>query len=431
MNYEMRLSIQHSTFSIQHSAFRTPRPALVGEKSAFAWKFRALALHLYFVLFFLSPLSSLRGFPIMPFDQGSITFRICRLPESMPENTIERFAEFAAQPLANVTDEPCWGWVSPRHLLDDVIDETTIKVGAFYHLCLRQAERKIPASLLTAECRMIELARMAETGSEKLGNRARRSIKAEVQQRLLPQMPPQLSGIYFAIDTLENMLYTTAISPRQLEIFLAHFGKVIGFEPMPLTPENIAEELFELDPAAVPALNISPDPKRNLLEGAGTLGENFLTWLWFFQEERGGNLPPTKLGDFSLLIDGPLVFVAEGPGAFESAIRKGAPTLSAEAKASLTVGKKLKRAKLTLARGDEEWSFNFDANEFIFRSLKLPESEALDKASLFEDRMNNLIILQNVLFALFQRFLKEMTDSAKASDYQAKAREWIKNFNGL
>ena len=366
----------------------------------------------------------------MPFDQGTITFRICRLPEPMPENTIERFAAFAAQPLANVTDEPSWGWVSPRHLLDDVIDESTVKIGAFYHLCLRQAERKIPASLLTAECRMIELARIAESGNEKIGSRARRSIKTEVQQRLLPQMPPQLSGVYFAIDTIENMLYTTATSPRQLEIFLAHFSKAIGFEPITLTPDMLAAEIFELDPAAVPALNISPDPKRDQQEGSGTLGENFLTWLWFFQEERNGNLPPTKLGEFGLLVDGPMVFVAEGPGAFESTIRKGAPTLSAEAKASLTVGKKLKRAKLVLARGEEEWSFAFDADEFIIRGLKLPESEALDKDSLFEDRMNNLILLQNVLFALFQRFLKEMTDTAKANDYQAKAREWIKNLDG-
>jgi hypothetical protein len=366
----------------------------------------------------------------MPFDQGTITCRICRLPEPMPEDAIERFAAFAALPLERVTDEPSWGWVSPRHLLDDVIDESTVKIGAFYHLCLRQAERKIPASLLTAECRMVELARMAESGSEKLGSRARRSIKTEVQQRLLPQMPPQLSGVYFAIDTIENMLYTSATSPRQLEIFLAYFSKTVGFEPIPLTPDMLAAELFELDPAAVPALNISPDPNHSQMEGAGTLGANFLTWLWFFQEERHGNLPPTKLGDFGLLIDGPMVFVAEGPGAFESTIRKGAPTLSAEAKASLTVGKKLKRAKLVLARGEEEWALTLDADEFILRGLKLPDSEALDKASLFEDRMNNLILLQNVLFALFQRFLKEMTDTAKANDYQAKAREWIKNLDG-
>ena len=87
----------------------------------------------------------------MPFDQGTITFRICRLPQSMPEDAIEKFAALVAPPLEDIQDEPVWGWVSPRHLLDTRIDETTIKFAGHYHLCLRQAERKIPASLLTAE----------------------------------------------------------------------------------------------------------------------------------------------------------------------------------------------------------------------------------------------------------------------------------------
>ena len=44
----------------------------------------------------------------MPFDQGTISFRICRLPESMPQDAVERFAQFAAQDLDQVLDEPMW-----------------------------------------------------------------------------------------------------------------------------------------------------------------------------------------------------------------------------------------------------------------------------------------------------------------------------------
>ena len=109
----------------------------------------------------------------MPFDQGNITFRICRLPQSMPEDAIEKFAALVAPPLEDIQDEPVWGWVSPRHLLDTRIDETTIKFAGHYHLCLRQAERKIPASLLTAECRMVELTRMAEKDVDHLNKSSR------------------------------------------------------------------------------------------------------------------------------------------------------------------------------------------------------------------------------------------------------------------
>jgi hypothetical protein len=34
--------------------------------------------------------------------------------------------------------------------------------------------------------------------------------------------------------------------------------------------------------------------------------------------------------------------------------------------------------------------------------------------------------VQNVFFALFQRFLKELSDPQKAAEYQAAAKKWIK-----
>jgi hypothetical protein len=237
-------------------------------------------------------------------------------------------------------------------------------------------------------------------------------------------MPPQLSGTYFTIDPNDGLLYVTATSQKQLDMFLGLFCKTIGFEPVPLLPEIAAAELFDTDPEAVPPINISPELPDG--ETAGSLGQNFLTWLWCFLEERNGVLPQSKLGEFSMMIDGPLALVAEGPGAFESVIRKGSPTVSAEAKAALTVGKKLRQCKLILARGrGEEWAVTLDADEFVFRGLKLPEGEAMDPGSIFEERMTNLYVFQKVFFALFQRFLTEMADSGKRDAFQKMAKKWV------
>jgi hypothetical protein len=242
-------------------------------------------------------------------------------------------------------------------------------------------------------------------------------------------MPPQLSGTPVAIDLAEKLVYVGASSERQLDLFLDFFRKATGVEAVPVTPDYLAQELLGTDATEVPALNISPDLSDET--HSGTIGENFLTWLWYFQEERGGTLPPSRLGEFALLIDGPLVLACEGGCALESTIRKGTPTISAEAKAALLVGKKLRKAKLLLARGKgEEWSVTLDANEFVFRSLKVPEGEALDDISVFEDRMTNLYIFLCVIRALFQLFLKEMTNSETASAYQTKAKEWVKNHRG-
>ncbi|MCK5805375.1 MAG: recombination-associated protein RdgC [Lentisphaeria bacterium] len=365
----------------------------------------------------------------MPFDQGNVTFRICALPQAMPDDALERFAANAAASLEHVRDEPKWGWVSARHLLERRIDEETSVLGGHMHLCLRKAERKIPSALLKAECRMEELSQMAADGKETLGRKQRKTIKEDVTERLLPQMPPQLSGTYFTIDTSDNVLYVGAASEKQLEMFLGSFCDVIGFEPVPLVPEVVASEMFEIDPDSIPPLNISPEMGDG--DAAGTLGQSFLTWLWFFQEQRGGVLPQSKLGEFSLMVDGPLTFVAEGAGAFESVIRKGMPTVSAEAKAALTVGKKLKQAKVLLMRGQgEEWSLTLDADNFVFRGLKLPEGEAMDPHSVFDERMTNLYTFRKVFFALFQRFLKEMGDEGARREFQESAKQWVRDRDG-
>ena len=360
----------------------------------------------------------------MPFDNGSITFRACHLPQPMPKDALERFTAKAAASLEHLKDEPQWGWVSGRHLLESRIDEETAYLGGYLRLCLRQAERKIPSALLKAECCMVELSRLAEKESGMLNRKERKTIKEEVTDQLLPQMPPQLSGTQFVVDSNENRLYVGAASQKQLDLFLGFFCQTVGFEPIPMLPEVVAVDQFNVDPDAIPPLNFSPD----MPDGAagGTLGQNFLTWLWFYQEERRGVLPKTQLGEFGLMFDGPLVFVADGPGALESSIRKGMPTISAEAKAALKVGKKLKQAKLLLSRDREQWSVTLDADEFVFRSLKLPEGEAMDPGSIFEERMTNLYIFQKVFYSLFQRFIMEFKEPSKILAFQEKAKKWVR-----
>lgn len=366
----------------------------------------------------------------MGFDHGTISFRICTLPEALPKDVLERFAADHACSLDRVRDEPSWGWVSGRFLLETEINEDTSKIGSYYHVCLRQAERKIPAALLNAECRLAELSRMKADNVDHLNRKIRKEIKDEVKSRLAPQMPPSFIGSYCAIDPVANVLYVTATNDKQFDLFSGYFGKAMGFNPLPMTPDNLALSQYQIDPMDVPAVNISPEIDD--VNGAtGLLGENFLTWLWQFEEERNGVLPSTKLGDFNLMVDGPLTFVAEGKegsGAVESSLRKGTPTISAEARSAMLVGKKLRSAKLILARGKgEEWSCTMDASQFVFRGLKLPEGEALDPEDVFEERMANLDIFRQVIFELFHLYLTVMTNNAKRTEYQKKAKKWVEN----
>ena len=119
----------------------------------------------------------------MGFDRGSIAFRVCLLPQQLPQDAVARFAANAAGPLTQVYDEPSWGWVTGRFLLEtDITDENSL-FGSYIHVCLRQAEKKIPGSLMTAECRLEELVQMRARKVDHLNRKAIKEIKEEVDGR--------------------------------------------------------------------------------------------------------------------------------------------------------------------------------------------------------------------------------------------------------
>jgi hypothetical protein len=157
----------------------------------------------------------------------------------------------------------------------------------------------------------------------------------------------------------------------------------------------------------------------------GTAGREFLMWLWYCSEKRGGLVNIPEVGEIAYMVEGPLTFVMEGKGAHEITLKKGEPMLSAEARTALLSGKKLKKAKLKFVRGEEEWSFTFDADEFIFRSLKLPQTETYDRVGKFQERMVLLETLRESLFHLFREFVKERNSSAAWKETKAAMRKWV------
>ncbi len=373
----------------------------------------------------------------MPFDQGGVTFSLFHLPQPLPDDAVARFQRQAAGELKEVKDEPQWGWIGNRHLLDRVIDEQSAYSGGYLHLGLRQAQRKIPPSLLQAECRMQELTRMAQENLEFLNARARKEIKQDVIARLLPEMPPQLTGIPFYVDSNISRLYCGTVSQKQLDQFCAVFTDTFGFTPVQLTPEETVVKDLDVPAESLERINFSPDLTDNA--AGGTLGQDFLTWLWYFTSVNNGKLPKTRLGDFFCLVDGPLVMVDQSEndiGAREASIRKGLPTRSQEAQTALRTGKKLRQAKILCGlEGDGEnsqkefgWEVNLDADLFGFRSMKLPAGEAMDPESVFEERANSIHTFCELFFGLFGYFLNQIQDQEKFKALQKNARQWVNDW---
>ncbi len=360
----------------------------------------------------------------MPFDRSSVTCSVCLLPTELPEAALERFAARAAKSLEKVGTDPEWGWVSGRHLLETRIDDQTAFAGGYLHLALRITERRIPGALLRAQCRMRELAWEAENGREP-GRKQRKAIREEVTEQLQPEMPPQIRGIPFVVDANDQKLYLGTSSLKMEDLFLESFRETVGFEPLPLTPETYVAIVRELDIEDLHCLVFTPDPDQACEAEKSEVGRDFLTWLWFLQEEVG-EVNLQQYGRFAVMIDGPLVFEATGGGAMESIVRRGSPTISAEAKAALMVGKKLKKAKLFLRHdGGDIWSVTVDADRFVFSSLKLPEGEAMDAHSAFEERMTALYFFQRAFYGLFDQFLDEVRTRESATALEKRLHGWV------
>jgi len=358
----------------------------------------------------------------MGFESGSVSFRLLHLPQPLPERVVARFARHALPPLDTLGAGKVTGWVSGRHLLDRNLTDD----NAFYGGCLRvtlvTAERKIPAALYRAECRLEELTQLAASGQDRLSARVRSDIRQQVTARLLPQMPPQLKAVACVREPDGQRLWATALADRQMDDFILHFHQATGVSPIPITPEAAAArrqvDIRQWDVSCFSA-EAEGEPVSD------RVGHDFLTWFWFVSEARGGLLTVPELGSFGLLLEGPLTFVMEGGGAHEVLLRKGEPRLSAEAKAALLGGKKLKRARLTLARGDQAWVCTLDAERFIFRGLRLPSTEQVDAVSRFQDRVRLLALFQDAFLGIYDQFLAERNDAARWQKTLADMQRWV------
>jgi len=344
------------------------------------------------------------------------------VPGGLSEKCVEGFARYAAPPVSTLGSQPISGWVTGRHLLDRNITEESAYYGGYLRLTLMKAERKIPGALLRAECRIEELAEMEAKGVAFLKREARARIKDGVIARLLPSMPPALKGIPVIYDGRDRILYAGAMSDKQSDALAVSFKAATRINLIQITPVTAALERNKVNAADFEPSSYSPECEDD--SDNANPGRDFLTWLWFFSERKGG-LIETEFGEFGVMIEGPLVFIHEGGGAHEAVLRKGAPLLSAEAKTSLLSGKKLRSAKIAFSHNEHSWQAVLDADSFVLRGIKLPQGDNVDAISRFQQRMMFLQTFRETLLTAYDRFLEARANKERWRAMQKEIQEWV------
>ncbi len=138
------------------------------------------------------------------------------------------------------------------------------------------------------------------------------------------------------------------------------------------------------------------------------LGEEFLTWLWFRLETRGGDFDLGEGRAVGVSFDDYLQLApGDGDGTFQT-LRDGKPSRSAEAAAGLRNGRRVQEAKLIVAMGELQWSLILDATTMTLRSIKLPDDdpEASGPEDKNRDRAANFVLLHEIVEGVYHEFLR-------------------------
>ena len=104
------------------------------------------------------------------------------------------------------------------------------------------------------------------------------------------------------------------------------------------------------------------------------IGQEFLTWLWWKSEERGGLVGLPGYGDITVVFEKHML-LEFGEGEYsEKLVCTGLQTELKEARTGLVMGKKLEQARLQIINSDYEWNVTLGAGLFEYRSVRLPKT---------------------------------------------------------
>lgn len=171
----------------------------------------------------------------------------------------------------------------------------------------------------------------------------------------------------------------------------------------------------------------------DLIDEKRFLGQEFLTWLWYKSEERGGTVFLPGTGDIQLVFEKHMLLEFGEGEAFEKIVCQGLQAELNEARTGLRMGKKLEQARIHLIMGEYEWHMTLKGSMMEFRSVKPPktmaEGEESDDQEAVEgrllERMGLLETATQTIDALFRLFLDVRLDQSGWQQEITSMRNWI------
>lgn len=172
----------------------------------------------------------------------------------------------------------------------------------------------------------------------------------------------------------------------------------------------------------------------DLIQEKRFLGQEFLAWLWYKSEERGGSVDVPGRGDILVVFEKHMLLEYGEGDTSEKVICRGLQTELKEARAGLGLAKKPEQARIRIASGEYEFSLTLTAATFELRNIRLPKTvDTADEgkdAESFEGRILERISLveqlTHLVDDLFRMFI--IIRASRLWDEELiKVRAWIHN----
>lgn len=163
------------------------------------------------------------------------------------------------------------------------------------------------------------------------------------------------------------------------------------------------------------------------------LGQEFLTWLWWKSEERGGSIELPGSGDITVVFEKHMLLESGEGESTEKIVCTGLQAELQEARTGLRMGKKLEQARIVIGHNDYEYSFTLAAALMEFRNVRLPKTETTENdKSESPEEIEGMILERIYLFeeliklvnALFKMFLDVRLSEAWQDELE-KIRGWV------
>ncbi len=162
-----------------------------------------------------------------------------------------------------------------------------------------------------------------------------------------------------------------------------------------------------------------------------TIGQEFLTWLWYNSEEKNGTYHTKKDESPYILYVSNRIVVRGGEGdAIETASVSGVNSALREAKMGLTIGKLVVSALVHIEKDGLEWKVGIKADDFALNSFKTPAVSKEDKDddnpdASFLEKMYFIEQGLDIINDCYEQFLEIRLNNALWAEEIKKIGNWI------